>query len=124
MKRSVTLRFDERPVGRGIVWCQPCEGLIYPGKLKPGYLVSAKCCGVNVLLEILEVKTCQSIEARVVNIDQKIGDVAAVFDAGRVVRLSRDHIFTCEVPAPPLQSHQKAHTVLLQTQEIKLYDLN
>ena len=126
MQRTDSIRFDKRPEGQGIIWSHEYANCCYPGKLLPGYLVSAKCCGAVMYLEIVDVPHERSVKARIVELDDDIDNygVIQIFEEDRVLSLSRDHLFSCEPPAGEMSKKEKSATVMLKTQCLDVFDVN
>lgn len=126
MKRSVSIKFEKRPESLGIIWSHDYEDRSYPGKLLPGYVVSAKCLGVMIYLEIVDVKYEHSINARIFEIDDEIDDydIVQMFETCHVLSLTRDHVFTCEPPSGKKAKKEKSKTILIKTQCLQIFDVN
>lgn len=125
MMRGITLKFERRPAERSIVWIHEYEGRDFPAKVRPGYIISAKCNGSLVYLEVLDAGMCgQGVTARMVDVyDAEEELLHAVYRAGHTIKLDESHIFSCEIPVHH-SSRQRANTVLIQTQLLRIHGIN
>ncbi|OVE75664.1 hypothetical protein BVX97_03900 [bacterium E08(2017)] len=126
MKRRVRIELETRPEGLGIVWTHNDWANSYPGKLIPGYVVTARICGMPMYLEIVDVPHEKCLKARILELDECCDDttIISLFEEGTILKLNRDQVFACEPPRGAMTPKEKSATVLLRTQEIRIFEEN
>lgn len=96
MDDSKTPEFERKPEGRDIFWVQDYKTKGTPPKLMPGCTVTAKYRGVTTVIKLLEVVDENELIGEIKGFEPPRSIQYKEFQIGDRVKLSMDHIFTCE----------------------------